>query len=186
MVAGSFALAIWDPKYLKLLQNLVNAPIPAAIDTDLATTPPPILLDPMEDGNVGATAIRVRCTVYMPLPFIPIVLACELNSIEISKRIWGALVTANLEADCRVVINWLRVALVCSAPKALSSLLTSDPTATLVDAVLIKYCHAVLTRDLPGLDPSMSRATGSLIATNIKDLVLEQSSEWLEVEALPK
>ena len=44
----------------------------------------------------------------------------------------------------------------------------------------------MLIRDLPGLDPTMSQATGSLIETNIEDLVSEQMEARLDVEALQK
>ena len=61
-----------------------------------------------------------------------------------------------------------------------------EPTSTLSDAVILKHCHAMLIRDLPCLDPSMIRATGYLIVTNIGNLVLEQRAEHLEAEALQK
>ena len=68
-------------------------------------------------------------------------------------------------------MDWLQIVLVRYATSTLSPQLTADPTAPLADAVLLKHCHAVLIRELPGIDHSLSRATGFLIATNIGDLV---------------
>ena len=71
-----------------------------------------------------------------------------------------------------------------SATDALSHILTDDPIAPLTNAVLLKHRQAVLTCELPVLEPSLSRATGSLIATNIRDLVNEQRSARLDAETL--
>ena len=71
-----------------------------------------------------------------------------------------------------------------SATDALSHILTDDPIAPLTNAVLLKHRQAVLTCELPVLEPSLSRATGSLIATNIRDLVTEQRAAQLETETL--
>ena len=60
-------------------------------------------------------------------------------------------------------------------------LLTYEPKDPLADTMLLKHRHTVLIRDLPGLDPYMSRATRSLIETNIGDLVLEQMAARVEV-----
>ena len=81
-------------------------------------------------------------------------------------------------------MDWLRVALFCSAPDALSQLVKVDPTAPLADVVLLKHRHIVLIRDLPGLDPAASQATGSMIAANIRDLVTKQRAERLETETI--
>ena len=186
MVTGSIILTNWDPRYLNLLWNLVNEPIPAKIDTSLAATPPPILLEPMTDGDAGSTAVRIRCTVYVSTSFFPILLDGELSPTKNWQRLEGALITSNIEADCRTVINWLWVALVRSAPNSLFPLLTYEPTTLLVDAVILKHCHTMLICDHKGIGLSTRRATGSLIATNIVDLVLEQRVVRLEAEALRK
>ena len=98
----------------------------------------------------------------------------------------GVLVTANLEAYFRAVIDWLCVALVFSALNSLYPLLTSEPTASLDTTMLLKHRHAMLIRNIPGLDLSVSWATGSFIAMNIGDLVLEQREVRLDVGALQK
>ena len=101
MVTGTISLENWEPRYLNLVRHLVNVPSPAIIDTTLAATPPTILLYPVAYGNAGATAVQVRCTVYMPPPFIAIFLVGQLRPVKDWQRLRGALVMANLEADFR-------------------------------------------------------------------------------------
>ena len=69
-------------------------------------------------------------------------------------------------------------------PNALSHVLAADPTSPLANGVMFKNSHTVLIRDLPGLDPSVSQATGSMIASNIGDLVKKKRSGLLEAENL--
>ena len=165
VVAGTIALDNWEPRYLNLLWNWVNIRSPANINTALAATPPPILLDTINDCDTGATSVRMRCTVYVPPPSVLILLADELIPVEAWHMIWGSLVTENLNTYYRAVIDRLRVALVFSTPNSLSTLLTYEPKSSLVDAVLLKHFHVMLIRNLLGLDPSVRRATGSLITT---------------------
>ena len=71
VVAGTVALENWDPRCLNLLCKSVNVLSPAKIDTTLYSTPPPILLDPIADGDAGATAVFVIRTIYVPPLFFP-------------------------------------------------------------------------------------------------------------------
>ena len=140
----------------------------------------------MEDCYLVVTVIRVRQTVYVPPPFVLILLTGELSPSKTWLRLRGALVTEKLVSDFWAVIEWLRVALDLPATNSLSTLLTSDPTAPLDATVLLKHRNSVLICDLPVLNPSVIRATGSLIATNIGDLVLYQRAVRIEAQALRK
>ena len=171
---------------MNLLWNLVNLSSLVKIDTTLAAMPPPILLDPIADGDDGATTVCVRCTVYVPPPFVPILVAGKLSLVKFWHRLWGALVTSNLEADFRAFIYWLQVALVCSAPRALSPLLASEPTSPFADAVLMKHRHSMLIRNLSVLNLSPRPERGFLITTNIGYLVSDQRAMGIEAEALHK
>ena len=82
MVAGTFTLVNWEPRYLNLLRHLENVPIPAIINTDLETTPPPTLLDSVADRGGGTTAVRVYFTVYLPPLFVLILLAGKLIPVK--------------------------------------------------------------------------------------------------------
>ena len=95
-----FALKNWEPMYLNLMRHSVNVLIPSMNYTALIYTPPPILLDPVEDGNAGAIAVQVRHTIYVPPLFVSILILGELIPVYSCKRLRGDLVTSNLKVDC--------------------------------------------------------------------------------------
>ena len=107
MVASTVTLSNWEPSYLNLLCNSVNIPSPVEIDTALVEMATPILLDLMVENYAGATTARVRRTVYVPPPFVPILLVGELSLVKAWHSLRGMLVTANLEADFWVVVDWI-------------------------------------------------------------------------------
>ena len=125
-------------------------------------------------------------TVYVPPPFIPILLVRKLIPVKAWQRLWGDLVTANLEAEFWAVLDWLQFALVRSALNFFSHLLMYERTTPLTDSVPLKHRHAVLAWDLPGLNSSLSRSTGYLIATNIRDLVTDKRAARLEEDTLQR
>ena len=91
---------------------------------------------------------------------------------------------ANMETDCRAVVDCMIVELVRSTTNALYHLVTAELTSPLTNVVLLKHRHAVLIHYLHGLDPAMIRTTGSVIAANIGDLVTKQRAARLEAETI--
>ena len=61
----------------------------------------------MVDGDAGTTAVRICRTVYVPHMFVPILLAGKLIPVKAWQRLWGDLVTANLEVDFQEVVDWI-------------------------------------------------------------------------------
>ena len=82
VVVGTVALENWEPSYMNLLSHLVNVPSPAIIDTALAATSHPILLDLVADVDARATEIQDLRTIYMTPLFVPILLARKLSPVE--------------------------------------------------------------------------------------------------------
>ena len=82
VVVGTVSLANWEPRYLNLLRKPVNATSFASIDTSLDSTTQPLLLDPVADDDSGANAIWIRCTVYVPPLFVPILLSGKLRPVK--------------------------------------------------------------------------------------------------------
>ena len=156
------------------------------MDTTLAATTVTLLLDPVADGNAGSTALQVSHTVYVPPPFVLILLPGGLSPSKAWRRLRGALFASNLENDFFTVVDWLQATLARSTPNDLSHLITVDPTAPLADSGLLKHRHTVLIRDLPSLDPELSWATGSMITENIGDLVTKQRAARMEAETIQR
>ena len=85
----------------------------------------------------------------------------------------GAIVDAAAEDACRPIVDWLRAVLTRSGPDAPSTLVVPDPLAPLPDALLLEHRHRLLLGHLPGLDPSINRATGTRIAETVGEVVVE-------------
>ena len=54
----------------------------ARVETALSATTQPLLLNPVADGDTGTTAIQVQHTIYLPPPFVLILLSGELRPVE--------------------------------------------------------------------------------------------------------
>ena len=154
---GTAPLAQWDPAYLHLataVHVLSSAMIDAAIarDADLK------MVGPYREGDAGVESVCCRKTVYVPAPYVGLLLSGDLTPVEAWKRLRRAIVNAAAEDACRPIVNWLRAALTRSGPDALSTLVVPDPSAPLPDALLLEHRHRLILGHLPGLDPSINRA----------------------------
>ena len=54
-----------------------------------------------------------------------------------------------------------------------STVAVSLPTVPFMDGSLMKHHHNFLIKFLPGIDPTLSPSQGSLIATNIGEVMVE-------------
>ena len=55
-----------------------------------------------------------------------------------------------------------------------------EPLAPLPDALLFQHLHCLLISHLPGLDPSINRATGTCIAETVGEVAVELQETRLE------
>ena len=108
---GTAPLVNWDPTYLNPALA-VHVPSAAAISTSLAGDPNLTLLGTYGAGDVGIETIRCRNTVYVPAPYVGLLLSENQTPIEAWHRLRGAIVNAAVEEACRPLIDWLRAALV--------------------------------------------------------------------------
>ena len=108
---GTAPLAQWDPAYFHLAPAVL-VPSAAAIDASIAGDPDLKLLGPYEAGDMGVESIRCRKTVYVPAPYVGLLLGSDLTPIEAWHRVRGSIVDAAAEDACRHIIDWLRAALV--------------------------------------------------------------------------
>ena len=80
----------------------------------------------------------------------------------------------NLEADFQTVVYCLQVSPVRYAADSFYHLIKSDPMPPLANTVMLNHQHTKFIQDLPSINHFLIGAIGSLIATNIGDLVTEQ------------
>ena len=176
---GTAPLAMWDPTYLQQAAA-VNVLTPAAIDTALAGDPAVTLLGPFADGDPSTEAVRCRKTVYVPAPFVGLLLGQDLTPVQAWNRVRGAVVDAGAEASSKPLVDWLRVALTRAAPNAYPMLRVDEPAAPLPDVLLLQHRHRILIQHLPGLDPSINNAAGTRIAATVGEVAVELRETRLE------
>ena len=89
----------WDPTYL-YLAPAVHVPSAAAIDASVAGDLNLTLLGTYGAGDVGVETIRCRKTVYVPAPYVGLLLGANLTEIESWHRLRGSIVDATVEEAC--------------------------------------------------------------------------------------
>ena len=160
---GTTPLAVWDPTYLHLA-SAIYLPSAATIDTSLAGNPNVTLLVPYGAGDAGVEIIRCRKAVYVPAPYVGLLLSKGLSPVEAWNCLRGAIVNTASEAACQPIVDWQRAGIVQSGPNTHSALMVPGPLAPLPDALFLQHCPWLLLSHLPGLDTSINRASGTRIA----------------------
>ena len=74
-------LAQWDPTYLHLAPDVL-VPSAAAIDASIASDPDLKMLGPYGAGDAGVESIRCRKAVYVPAPYVGLLLGSDLTPIK--------------------------------------------------------------------------------------------------------
>ena len=78
---GTAPLAKWDTTYLQPAPD-VHVPSAAAIDMSLSCDVNLTLLGPYRAGDAGVEIIRCRKTVYVPAPYVGLLLGADLTPVE--------------------------------------------------------------------------------------------------------
>ena len=173
MTFGTAPLAHWDPAYLHLAAA-VHVPSAATIDAAIAGDAGLKMMGPYGAGDAGVESVRCRKTVYVPAPYVGLLLGGDLTPVEAWQRLRGDIVDAAAEDAYRPIVDWLRAALTRSGPDAPSTLVVQDSLAPLPDALLLEHRNRLLLSHLPGLDPSINRAAGTRIAETVGEVAQEQ------------
>ena len=171
---GTAPLSNWDPTYLHLALA-VHAPSAAAINTSLAGDANLTLLRSYGAGDAGVETIRYRKTVYVPAPYVSLLLGADLTPIEAWHRLRGFIIDAAAKEAFRPQIDWLQSAIVRAGPDNYSTLMVPKPSAPLPDALLLqhRHRHRLLLSHLPGIYPSINRAAGTHIAKTVREVAVE-------------
>ena len=80
-------------------------PITTAIDTSLAGEPNVTLLGPYGAEDAEVEIICCRKTVYVPAPYVGLLLSADISPVEAWNRLRGAILDAAAKAACRPIIN---------------------------------------------------------------------------------
>ena len=160
---GTTPLAVWDPTYPHLTPT-VYVPSAATIDTSLDGDSNVKLLGPYGPGDTRIEIIPCPKTVYVPAPYVVLLLSADLSPVEPCNRLRGAIVDAVAEAACQPIIDWLRATIIRSGPNTHSALVVPDPSAPLPHRLLIQHRRRLLLIHLPGLNQSINWSEVTRIA----------------------
>ena len=97
---GTAPLTLWDPTYLHLAPA-VYVPSATAINTSLSGDANVTLLGPYGAGDAGVEIIRCRKTVYVPAPYVGLLLCDDITKVEAWNHLHGEIFGAVAEAACR-------------------------------------------------------------------------------------
>ena len=147
-----------------------NVPTDLSIYFALTADPDTTLLRTFSSTYMDVEPLRVRKTIYLPTPFVGLFHERDLTPAEAWTRLRGSIIDGVQEVHCRPIINWLRVSLTMKMGKENSPLAMPQPTVPLNDGDLLWHRHHMLTRHLPGMDPTLQRFQGLLIATHIGEV----------------
>ena len=79
----------------------MNVPTAAAIDTAIAGDADLKMLGPFNMGDAGVESVRCRKTVYVPAPYVGLLLGGDLTPVEAWQRLRGVIVDAAAEDASR-------------------------------------------------------------------------------------
>ena len=130
------------------------------------------MLGPYGAGDAGVENIRCRNTVYVPAPYVSLLLGEDLTPIEAWHLLMESIVDATAEEAYRPLIDWIRAALIRDGPNTYSALMVPKPLAPLPNVLLLQHCHRLLLSHLPGVDSSINRAAGTNISKTVGDVAV--------------
>ena len=135
--------------------------------------PNTLLLHSFDAGDDDVYAVRVQWAIYVPPPFVSIMMTGDLTPMQDCTILRAAIIFAGKQVDCHALVNWLRVALVPRAVDQRLTLLPQDPTSPLYDANLLLHRYRLLIQNLNGIKLELAHTQDTLIAANIGDLVFK-------------
>lgn len=155
-----------------------RVPVPQRVDELLASEPNAELLGPFDANDPDTEVVTTRMSMFIPHQFTNILLDRSLTPRRAWIELRGAILNANMTAECQALIDWLRVALVRRGadlqPAVTRAPLTSP---TLTDPEMTRkfqtYRTGILYHDLPHLNPNQMLAGANQISSNIVALTEE-------------
>lgn len=152
----------------------VTVPTIPQADASLAGNAGQDVLLPFANGAANTENISVRHVVRVPHAYVPLVMQRNLSPRELWTQLGGAIRNDGREADCGIILQWIRAAL-CLQPDPLDGANFLAPVVSLgtaanvlqqlaADEDLQRYRWETLTSDLPALDPTRLAPTDQFVA----------------------
>lgn len=166
--------------------SVVQTPTVACINQLLAADLNLQLLGPYNVGDPDVEDVNVWCLVFIPNPYLALILSQGLTPREAWEQIWAQIVTNGVEPECQPLIDWLSVALTCMGPNQQPQVIIKPPAlvplvAPQDTAAFTAYCLLIIHHDLPDLNASVMQWAWQ-IAEGLMVLAGEQCQTCLEAE----
>ena len=92
-------------------------------------------------------------------------------------QVRGAIFDLGIKEECKPLVNWLRVALTRRVGGGRPVISVSDVIAPVANEILMLYRHSLMIWHLPGLNPSIERASGMQIERKIGEISVEMRAD---------
>ena len=135
------------------------------------------LFVPYVVGDAECKQVKTRYAVYIPPPLVGHILGRELMARQAWDRVRGAIIDLSIEMECKPRVDWHCVPLIHRADGGRPIISVADVIAPVNDELLMLHWHALMVWHLPGLDPSIERATGTQIARKFGDVSVEMRAD---------
>jgi hypothetical protein len=152
------------------LDNLVEINVPVTCDCMdeilMAAAPEAELFGPYADNDVTKRTFCTRCMMFLPAPYVPLVINRQLRPHQLYIELGGAIRADNKAVQCSALLGWLVMAMVREGATLPSPVCQPMPNMPFADAALLGHRRRVLYSQLPGLDASnIGLPTAHLAAT---------------------
>ena len=129
----------------------VHVPVIGEMAAQFAAAGDAPLLGPYTSNDAGTEPVVVRNLIFVPGPYVPLVIGNDLTPRELWVRLAGAIQADQRETACRPLLDWLRVAVTDPGAGA-SAVGTAVPAVIAPDPPLAAMRHQILSVDLPDRD----------------------------------
>ena len=122
------------------------------------------LFGPYTVGDAECEQVKTRYAMYVPPPLVGHLLGRELTAREAWDRVRGEIIDLIIKAECKPLVDLLCGSLTRRVDGGRSVISVADVIAPVADELLMLHRHALMVRNLPGLNTSIERAMGTQIA----------------------
>lgn len=177
----------------------VVVPTDAALTAQLAAAPNG-LVGPFNVGEPDTEVVNTRRAVPLPYAYIPLVAFRAFTPHQAWQQLGEQIILDGREGDCRILLNFLRVATVQvrgairNQPHAPPATCQPQPLAPVLDGPILEHTHRKLRQYLPAIAMPAPNAQGPQVAAALVNQTVAEGFEALradrvlerEAAAIPK
>ena len=173
---GSVSCVRWLPAYMRQTSTVVDLTA-GVMESALTSDVDAPLFGTYAVGDAECKQVKTRYAVYIPPPLVGHLLGRELTERQAWDHVIGAIIDLGIEVECKPLVDYLRVSLTRRVDGGRPVISVAGVISPIADKLLMLHRHTLMVQHLPGLDPSIERATGTHIARKIEEVSLEMRAD---------